>query len=454
MGGLGLTTTECGVLIGFMLSALRDASRVFEAVNENPTTSSDVRNEITGFGNAMQALARYMEAMTTTPTAQDSVLRTIANPVEDHVKVEPDVKVEARGISDAGVSSDSSAGAPLQGFNYQHIKLEKNAKDLHEERTVQMRVYSEDPAHTALRGMSMDELRHRLVEDFQNQGIRVPLQSCWVDSGCHHVFLLTSSKYNAAILKDPTFWKPRLFGNNAHVVELDTRTDDPDWEAKPSSTQDRYKIQQAKEKAKRNARIFWIDITDRIFAKEHFSAMDNTQLAALIRQDMATQYIDIPFERCKKSSGCSHIRVWASHTNDVKPLVQQWKPTLFGTGAFLRWRKRRDLPDNPVSSNPDPQQQQRIKDSEDEDERTPHHYPQGIKLKNSETDDEEEEPPTTTTIGTSKSARRARQIPREIFITIPDHRVLDAKYLNLKPAQLKNLVREDLRIQGFPVPIA
>ncbi|KAI4260120.1 MAG: hypothetical protein L6R42_004211 [Xanthoria sp. 1 TBL-2021] len=417
MGGLQLNSTEYGVLIGFMFSALGDATKIFDVVYQESATSPDVRHDISRFRLAMESLTRYME--------NPSIILRPHGPASEAAscQLEGITQIEDSDVSEAADPADSSTKAIPAVTEHRH---EKTPIKWDEEQTVQINICSTDPDIPALEDMSGDQLRYRLVEDFQDQGIRLPLLSCWTSPGSHHVFLLTSSKYYAAILRDENFWKPTLFGANSRVVDPRSGQDTPGMSI-VSSLLDQPKMRKAETRARGNARLFWIDITDRRFAKQELLPMDNSQLEALIEQDLQAQQIMLPFRKCKKSGACNHIRVWTYSAKDVRTFVNQWKPTLFGTGAFLRWQKKRDVAGPAVTIS-----QRQVHDED-------------AKLSSGLS-----EAPFLT----SREARKVRQVLREVFIEIPDQLYAKTNLFGLKTAKLKALIRHDLESQDMDVRIA
>ncbi|KAL8759379.1 MAG: hypothetical protein Q9199_000814 [Rusavskia elegans] len=199
VGGLQLNSTEYGVLIGFMLSALSEATKIFDVVYQDSATSPDIRYGIDNFGLAMQSLATYMGHISSTP--------------ESHCP-----HIEHSEILKAAHSADPFTGnSPVVATGYQEKTTIESNED-REARTVQIHLCGTDPAKSALKRMSAEQLRRQLFQDFHDQGISVPLLSCSISWDCQYVLVLTSSNSNAAILRDPSIWKPTLLGGNAVVV--------------------------------------------------------------------------------------------------------------------------------------------------------------------------------------------------------------------------------------------
>ncbi|KAL8768300.1 MAG: hypothetical protein Q9209_005439 [Squamulea sp. 1 TL-2023] len=409
MDSLHFNTTEYGVLIGFTLSALSNATKILDVVYQKPDTGLDIRNNIEEFGSAMQSLTSYMENVSAMSDSISSAPEGIESQTESmaHKKANDSFELDE--------SSDTTYEAPAAE---------------QEGRTVYIEICNEDPTKPELMAMSAEQLRSRLVQDLQGQGIRVPLLSAEKSSNGGSIRIFTSSKYNAAILRNPGFWKPSLFGENAHVLEL-LPGENRAGEIDASSSNDLAKMRKAEKKARKNARLVWIMITDRILAKEVLIGMDNSQLKSMVEQDIQAQNIKLRIERCKKSHACNHIRVWTASTKDVSTLSDKWIPTLFGKGAYVRWQKTRNTA---ILAAPVTQEEAHREDVESST---------GLS-----------EVPDLTSRETRRAARKARQICREIFIEMPDRQHAKFQLVGMKSRQLKALAREDLKVQGIAVQIA
>ncbi|KAL9056344.1 MAG: hypothetical protein Q9206_002795 [Seirophora lacunosa] len=378
MVGLDLNTTECGVVIGFMLSALADATRILDFTHRQSGTSSDLRNQIEKFGAAMQSLTQYMENIgvrsdksrsNTAPAAMDVDTVDQGDASDTFVKAE---------FSDSSVEAPS--GAPNQNG-------------------------------------SMDG-------DF--------------------AFLLTSSTYNAAILRNRNYWKPRLFGYDACVMESSTNKSVP-RSTTTSPPLDPLKMRKAEQIAKRNAQLCWIEIRDRKFATTELSTMSNHQIMSLILYDLGAQDIDVQIARCKKSKAGHHIRVWTSHYSGVKVFIDQWTPTVFGTGAYVRWLKGENNTALAVSSAPMSLAQPRPAVPSPE-----------VKcdllsdIGEADASSDLSEQPTLT----KREAREARAAMREVFVELPDQIYAKTHLCPMNSSKLKTLVRDDIQHQKVKASIA
>ncbi|KAL9030653.1 MAG: hypothetical protein Q9180_006881, partial [Flavoplaca navasiana] len=328
MGRLRLGSTEYGVVIGFILSALDNATKVFDRICQKPGTSPDIRHDISMFYVAMQSLTAYMENAAIAPESTSQVSEGIGHQPEDDSHL-----ITSDTHEEAGFSS-SSTNAPPPG---KKSRQKNPSTESPESRSVKIKVSKQALAASGLMGISKDQMRVRLLQDLQDQGIRLPL---FVDQmNTEHVSLSTSSTYNAAILRNPDFWRPRLFGQHAYV-ELPTSGED--GAPGESINREPSRVHKAEEKAKKNARLCWIEVPDRKFAANELADMSNHEIMSLIRQDLGAQKITVEILRCKKSRAGRHIRLWTAHPVQVKKLVGLWKPTVFGTGAYVRWQKKGD----------------------------------------------------------------------------------------------------------------
>ncbi|KAL8778227.1 MAG: hypothetical protein Q9213_007506 [Squamulea squamosa] len=409
MDSLHFNNTEYGVLIGFMLSALADATTILDVVYQEPDTSQDIRNNIEKFGSAMQSLTSYMENVSTTSGILSPAPERMEGRMEDIAYKKASDTLEVTGSSD---SADEAAPVEQEG------------------RTVCIKICNEDSNKPKLMAMSVEQLKSRLVQDLQGQGIRVPLLSVQRSSGCAYIRIFTSTKYNAAILRNPSFWKPNFFGENAQVLEP-LPGEDSAGEIDTSSSKDLTKMRKAEEKARKNARLIWIMVTDRTFAKGVLVGMNKSQLKSMVEQDIQAQNIKLRIESCKKSRACNHIRVWTVSTKDVYTLSDNWKPTLFGKGAYVRWQKPRNTG---VLAPPVSQEE--------------------LHCEAVESSTDLSEVPILTSRETRTATRKARQICREVFIEMPDRLHAKFQLAGMKSRQVKALAREDLKVQGIAVRVA
>lgn len=157
MVGLDLNTTECGVVIGFMLSALADATRILDFTHRQSGTSSDLRNQIEKFGAAMQSLTQYMENIgvrsdksrsNTAPAAMDVDTVDQGDASDTFVKAE---------FSDSSVEAPS--GAPNQNGS---------SVNSPEARAVIIKVRLDGPAKSALMDLGNERLRIHVLKDMQD----------------------------------------------------------------------------------------------------------------------------------------------------------------------------------------------------------------------------------------------------------------------------------------------
>ncbi|KAL8866162.1 MAG: hypothetical protein Q9198_009011 [Flavoplaca austrocitrina] len=314
-------STEYGVVIGFMLSALDNASKVFDRICREPGTSPDIRHDISMFQAAMQSLTAYMENAVVAPRSTSPVPESACHQSEDDTNLLPS------DISDEADLSASSMNIPPSKTK----SRQKNpSSESLESRTLRIKISKQGFAASGLMGIGKDQMRVRILQDLQDQGIRLPL---FVDQvNTEYVSLSTSSTYNAAILRNPDFWKPRIFGQQAYV-EPPTPAEDGAVGESTKSLRELSKMHKAEEKARKNARLCWIEVPDRIFAANELADTTNHQIMSLIRQELGAHKIAIEILRCKKSRAGRHIRLWTAHQLQVKTLVGQWKPTVFGRGA-------------------------------------------------------------------------------------------------------------------------
>ncbi|KAL9634032.1 MAG: hypothetical protein Q9204_003165 [Flavoplaca sp. TL-2023a] len=477
MGRLRLDSTEYGVVIGFMLSALDNATNVFDRIRQEPGTNPDIRHDISIFQLAMQSLTAYMENATITPGSTSQVPQSICYESEDGIYVVP---------SDISEEADLSASFVEVPPPTTKSRPKNPSTELLETRSVKIKVSKQGLAASGLMGISKDQMRVRLLQDLQDQGIRLPL---FVDQmNTEYVSLSTSSAYNAAILRNTNLWKPRLFGQHAYV-EPPTSGEDGAVGESTKSPREHSKMHKAEEKARKNARLCWIEVPDRQFAANELADMSNHEIMSLIRQDLGAQKIAIEILRCKKSRAGRHIRLWTAHQLQVKTLVGQWKPTVFGTGAYVRWQKKGD---HAVSLS-----QRQLGDatvglaaqelSDDDDAGSFTSYYEGTVSREREAYDvmlqkqpdrdaavsavsisqpqqphgdvdDDDTGSSTSLHGVSApinpETRRMRQVLREVFIELPDHDYAKNKLFIQKTAKIKALVRKDLENQNINVEIA
>ena len=330
VGHLRLDSTEYGVVIGFMLSALDKTSKVFDRISREPVTSPDIRHDISMFQAAMQSLTAYMENVVIAPRSTSPVPESACHQSEDDTNLIPS------DISDEADLSASSMNIPPSTTK----SRQKNpSSESLEPRTLRIKISEQGFAASGLMGTGINQMRIRLLQDLQDQGIRLPLFVDQVDT--EYVSLSTSSTYNAAILRNPNFWKPRLLGQQAYV-ELPASAEYGAVSESTKSLKERSKMLKAEEKARENARLCWIEVPDRKFAANELADMSNHEIMGLIGQDLGAQKIAIQILRCKKSRAGKHIRLWTAHPFQVKNLVGLWKPTVFGTSAYVRWQKKGD----------------------------------------------------------------------------------------------------------------
>ncbi|KAL8834092.1 MAG: hypothetical protein Q9170_003928 [Blastenia crenularia] len=401
------STTRYGVFIGLMLSVLEDAAVVFNGIHDASNTSAAVRHEIERFNEAIQSLGDYMQG--------DSV--------ESHDEASEATQVQFNhaftGASYISEDVDSSSSAistpPAVIERSQGIKLAKESEAEHEGRLVEIKILDEDTAVHELMDTGMEELKTRLLQDFQDQGIRLPLLSCRNTPDQKLVHIFTSSKFNAAILGDPSFWRPTLFGKSAAVTKphLDQRTriwflDGP-------------KMRKTKEKARKSAKVVWLVVPDREFAKAHLMSGD---LRSRVEQDLGAQSIHVQIESCKKSSAGSHIRIWAAESKDVFTLSNHWKPQMFGKDAYVTWeRKNISMPSTSTA----------FEDAESS---------ASLSDVPAATSQHRIEPHTT------------RRIRRQVFVEVPDQQFATTKLVGMKPKQLKSLVQQGLSSQSIAARVS
>ncbi|KAL8971943.1 MAG: hypothetical protein Q9197_003017 [Variospora fuerteventurae] len=327
---LQLDSTEYGVVIGFMLSSLDKATQIFDRICREPGTSPDIRHDISMFQAAMQSLTAYMENAVIAPRSTSQVPESACHQSEDDTNLLP---------SDISEEADLSASSVNKPPPKTKSRQKNPSSESLESRTLRIKISKQGFAASGLMGIGIDQMRVRLLLDLQDQGIRLPL---FVDQvNTEYVSLSTSNTYNAAILRNPNFWKPRLFGQHAYV-EPPTSAECGAVSESTKCLKERSKMHKAEERARKNARLCWIEVPDRKFAAFELVDMSNHQIMSLIRQDLGAQKIAIEILRCKKSRAGRHIRIWTAHQVQVKTLVGQWKPTVFGTGAYVRWQKKSD----------------------------------------------------------------------------------------------------------------
>ncbi|KAL8645017.1 MAG: hypothetical protein Q9226_007484 [Calogaya cf. arnoldii] len=256
VGNLRRNETDHRGLIDVMITALSEATKIFDAVYKEPGTSPGVRNDINKL--QLQQAIRINRTKSHGPSEQDKDLLPIVN----------------QDISEAADDSDSSSESTSGVVNNHKKGKPADSPEAREAKTARVRYSGKGLAQSNLLGM-MDQVKLRLEQDFRDQGIRIPLRPCSMAGG--QILLLTTSKYNAAILRKPTFWKPGLFGEDAHVVRPCQDKDTAD-NVTILPLQDLKKRQKAEKKARTDARLVWIKIPNHKFAKKELSKMDNNQI--------------------------------------------------------------------------------------------------------------------------------------------------------------------------------
>lgn len=320
MESLQHTNTRYGILIGVMLSALEDAAKVFEVVQAAAGTDLAVHNEIDRINGVIQSLGVFMETDPLGAHDQDSEATEVQY---DHAST------KAGYTSGAMDSSESAVAASLvMGDHSQDSRLAMESEAEQEGRLVEIKILDEGTAIDKLISTGPNELKTRLLQDFQEQGIRIPVFFCSVSQDRMFVRIITSKKLNAAILRNSSFWEPTLFGENAVVTKPSLE------QIKDLLSTDGPKMQKVEEKARKNAKVAWIVIPDREFAQLHLMSGD---LLSRVKEDLKAQGINVRIEKCRKSRACRHIRLWTANSKDVFILTDQWEPTMFGQGAYVRW---------------------------------------------------------------------------------------------------------------------
>lgn len=408
MGGLQLNSTEYGVLIGFMLSALSDATKIFDVVYQDSATSPDIRHGIDNFGLAMQSLATYMGHISSTPEPRHPAY-------------------EGPGYQFEDIAHSEHGDVPKATFYQEQTAIESNED--REARTVQIDLCNTDPAKSALERMSAEQLKRQLFQDFHDQGISVPLLSCSISRDCQYVLIVTSGESNAAILRDPSIWKPTLLGEHAVVVATRPVQDAVDT-VTTSSLQHLIRTRRAEGKAEKNARLVWLEIPDRDFAKAKLVAEPVNQTRSIIEWELQHKHIEVRIERLKKSGACNHIRLWTVSTEEADILVNQWKPEWFGNGAFVFYKPEEEQRRSRHSA---PYPLEDIRDDDDDAE-----IPAGLL---------DAPPPAPPSIENPKSRR-------EVFVKILDQQYAEDRLIGSPLASLKALARKDLQDQGIHVRIA
>ncbi|KAI4276070.1 MAG: hypothetical protein LQ337_002738 [Flavoplaca oasis] len=472
MGRLRLDSTEYGVVIGFMLSALDNATKVFDRMCQEPGTSPDIQHDISMFQAAMQSLTAYMENAAIARASTSQLPENSCHQPED------DTHLIASDIHEEADLSSSSTNAP-------HPTTKSRQKNPSTEslqsKSVKVNVSKQGLAAPGLIGISKDQMRVRLLQDLQDQGIRLPL---FVDQmNTEYVSLSTSSTYNAAILRNPTFWNPRLFGHHAYVE----RPSSGEEVAVDKATK---KMRKAEKKARTSAQLCWVEIPDRGFATTVLVDLDKNQIMSLIKQDLEAQQIAVQIRRCKRSRAGKHIRIWTSHHSYVKGLVERWKPAVFGSGAYVRWQKKQDLTGlavlsthgqlddatagltahvQPVGNDAGNStshsggtiiRERETQDVTSEKQANGDTASPAASMSQPQTHDDDDDDTGSSTSALEVSAptkpetRRMRQVLREVFVELPDHDYAKNKLLIQKTNKIKALVRDDLKNQDIPVRIA
>lgn len=174
-----------------------------------------------------------------------------------------------------------------------------------------------------LLGMKKSQLSKLLEQDLQSQGLAADIHQCSFRAkwGVVSVQFSNTADTHAVIER----WKPCMFGEGALVENKRERLP---WS----------KEAELLSEIQMNARVLKIVIQDRPFAKSQLATIHNKELTQIINRDLKDQGITVPIERCKKSDGCAHVRLWAVKLEDVQ-VLSRWKPNLqrlFGDGAELR----------------------------------------------------------------------------------------------------------------------
>ncbi|KAL8992794.1 MAG: hypothetical protein Q9169_006832 [Polycauliona sp. 2 TL-2023] len=410
MTGLGLNLTECGVLIGFMLSTLGDATRIFELVYAKPNVDADMRNEIDKFGSAMQALSKYMEAAAVSSGVQVPASEGTSIAFDDIANIR-----ESDG-SEAEDPQHRSIGLPAALTGDSHDRQVIESEEERAARIVQIDIGTE-PVMSVLQGMTEEHLRLVLLQDLQDHGIRIPILFCSTSNEYRNITIFTNSQHNAAILRNPRLWRPTLFGKNAFVIP--TRSPEEGTEMTvPLLLSDISKTRKAEEKASKRSRLIWIEIPDQRFATAQLLDLDDKQLRSRIQQDLQAQDIEVQIASCKKSRACRHIRLWTGNAKQADLLSKQWTPTNFGERAYVRWASKKDVASMKAFPN--------------------------LRFERESTAG------LDTALTASKEGSRVR---REVFVRVPDQDYAE-RLLGSSLPQLKALARDDMESQGIPVRIA
>ncbi|KAL8658097.1 MAG: hypothetical protein Q9226_001275 [Calogaya cf. arnoldii] len=415
MGGLQLNSTEYGVIIGFMLSALSDATRIFDVVHRDSATSPDMRLEIEKFGLAMQSLTGYMEAATATSGIQ--------LPISEGTSIHFDDigKAENSDDSEAADSYDSPTRASPAISRYQHEQERIEPEEERMARMVRINVGT-GSVNPAFLSMNNEQLRLLLLQDLQDHGVRIPLLSCSTSQDQQNIFVFTGTKYNAAILRNPRLWKPTLFGERASVVPTQAAEEDTRMTI-PSLLQNASKTRKAEEKASKKARLVWIEIPDREYAVAHLLSLNHHQLRSRMESDLQAQNIEAQIASCRKSRAFKHIRIWTVTPKQADILSKQWMPTRFGEGAYVRWSRKQDYVGLRMIAKMMPNSEVATESTADMD------VPSAIQ----------------------PAVSRAR---REVFVKILDKEYAEDELVGAPLAKLKALARNDIENQGIPVRIA
>ena len=413
MAGLQRNSTEYGVLIGFMLSALSDATKIFDLVCQDPAASPAIRDGINDFGVDMQSLVTYMDHISNRPESQRPVGEASS------------YRCEHCDILEAADSADFSIDKFLVVAGSDREERTTESNEDRKPQKARSDFCGIDPAKSVLERMSEEELRHQLSQDFHDQGIRcVPLSSCAISRDRQHVLFLTSTHDNAAILRDPSIRKPTLFGENAAgVATLPTQEGQDTITTSP--LQNLVKTQRAEEKAEKSARLVWLEIPDRDFAKAKLVAQHHNQTRSVIEWELLHQHIDVRIQKVKKSSACNHIRLWTVSSEEADILVNQWKPEWFGKGAYV-WVKReteqQDSKHDAVTS---------LEATRDHDPKIP----------------ADALPPQPPSMENPKSST-------EVFVKILDRQFAEDQLVGLSSTRLQTVARIDLQRQGIRVCVA
>ncbi|KAL8727091.1 MAG: hypothetical protein Q9166_006278 [cf. Caloplaca sp. 2 TL-2023] len=327
LNSLNIEDAEHGVPSEVILPFLKSTVELFSVIYEQPSTTPNLREDIDNFGMIMQALADYMRSPAVVSDSDVIGSRTLAIRSRD---MDQNKATDTVGAIDSPGSSDT-ASSVMNDRPQKNRRRESKAE--RKIRKVRIAICDQEFAKSELVGIERDQLKFRLVQDLRDQGVSIPIISCKTSRACRYASLLTSSMENAAILRDATIWKPRIFGEGAYVV-VPRRKDAAGVTTAPPFM-DQVKLHRAEQYAERNTRIVKVTIPDREYAKAKLIDMESGQLRSRIELDLQTQDIEVTLDRCKKSGVCNHIRVWTVSTQEANILLSQWKPVLFGKGACV-----------------------------------------------------------------------------------------------------------------------